>query len=262
VLCCAGCRLEELRHPLLANLAAALPTIGNGLAAVVSYGEAHLFMVQLQAQAAAAHARAAASSQTIADAAADEVRALTSGANAAKDVTALTADYRRLCGLAASCIQSAGSWLERHVETLHALGAAATAGGGSGGSGLQSLLVASESDWDVAAADRALLLLTGNVAATEGGSDASTAQGLLLQALRSFLPSAGAAPGVLVGAGDASQPAADLEGLLPVELVQHCMQLDGQGVQLLQQQQELISQGRWSLATYAAVLTQLLSGEW
>lgn len=216
-------------------------------------------MMQLQAQAAAAHARATAGSQTITDAAADEVRALTSGANAAKNVTALTADFRRLCGLAASCIQSADSWLERHVETLYALGAGA--GSSSSGSRLQSLLAARESDWDVAAADRPLLLLTGNAAtaaAAGGSSDASGTQGLLLQALRSFLPSSGTA-----AVGDvASRPAADPQSLLPVELVQHCMQLDGQGVQLLQQQQELIMQGRWSLAAYAAVLTQLLSGEW
>jgi hypothetical protein len=262
--CCAVlCRLEELRHPLLANLAASLPTIGNGLAAVVSYGEAHIFMVQLQSTAAAAHARAAAASQAIQDAAADEVRALTSGSSAAKSVTSLTSDYRRLCGLAASCIQSAGSWLGRHVETLQALGGTVN----SSGSGLTALLAVQQADWDAAAADRALLLLSGNAVATpfmsvssSGGVSDSvhTSSGLLLQALRSFLPSSAAA-----GGADSSSDAAasELRALLPHELLQHCMQLDGQGVQLLLQQQELVAQGRWSLAAYAAVLQRLLSGE-
>lgn len=257
------CRLEELRHPLLANLAAALPTIGNGLAAVVSYGEAHIFMVQLQSTAAAAHARAAAASQAIQDAAADEVRALTSGSTAAKDVTSLTSDYRRLCGLAASCIQSAGSWLGRHVETLQALGSAVNSSGG----GMSALLAVQRADWDAAAADRALLLLSGNAAAmpfmsastsTSSSGNMHTSSGLLVQALRSFLRSSAAA-----GSTDSSSDAAaaELQALLPHELLQHCMQLDGQGVQLLLQQQELVVQGRWSLAAYAAVLQQLLSGE-
>lgn len=254
VLCCA-CRLEELRHPLLANLAAALPTIGNGLAAVVSYGEAHVFMLQLQSTAAAAHARAAMASQAIQDAAADEVRALTSGSTAAKDVTSHTSDYRRLCGLAASCIQSAGSWLGRHVETLQALGAAGGSFSSSSSSGLRALDM-QQVDWDAAAADRPLLLLAGNAtAASLGAGGAHASCGLLVQALRSFLPPVGPDGGTS-GAG-----AGELQALLPAELLQHCMQLDGQGVQLLVQQQELVSQGRHSLAAYAAVLELLLSGE-
>lgn len=251
---CRACRLEELRHPLLANLAAALPTIGNGLAAVVSYGEAHVFMLQLQSTAAAAHARAAAASQAIQDAAADEVRALTSGSTAAKDVTSHTSDYRRLCGLAASCIQSAGSWLGRHVETLQALGAAGSSFSSSS-SGLRALDM-QQADWDAAAADRPLLLLAGNAtAASLGAGGAQTSCGLLVQALRSFLPPVGPDGGTS-GAG-----AGELQALLPAELLQHCMQLDGQGVQLLVQQQELVLQGRHSLAAYAAVLELLLSGE-
>jgi hypothetical protein len=264
VCCVLLCRLEELRHPMLGNLAAALPTIGNGLAAVVGYGEAHIFMVQLQSTAAAAHARAAAASQAIQDAAADEVRALTSGSTAAKDVASLTSDYRRLCGLAASCIQSAGSWLGRHVETLQALGGAVN----SSGSGGSALLAVQQADWDAATADRALLLASGNAAVTpfmsvssSGGvsGNVHTSSGLLVQALRSFLPSSAAAAGGTDSSSDAA--AAELQALLPHELMQHCMQLDGQGVQLLLQQQELVAQGRWSLAAYAAVLQQLLSGE-
>jgi hypothetical protein len=252
MLCCAvACRLEELRHPLLANLAAALPTIGNGLAAVVSYGEAHVFMLQLQSTAAAAHARAAAASQAIQDATADEVRALTSGATAANSVTSHTSDYRRLCGLATSCIQSAGSWLGRHVETLQALGAD---GASFGGSSLLRALTVQQADWDAAAADRPLLLLAGNAAAATplSSGSAGPSSGLLVQTFRSFLPHAG----LEVGAG-----AAELQALLPAELLEHCMQLDAQGVQLLVQQQELVSQGRHSLAAYAAVVEQLLSGE-
>lgn len=251
------CRLEELRQPLLSNLAAALPTIGNGLAAIVSYGEAHLFMLQLQSTAAAAHARAAAASQVISEAAADEVRALTSGANASKNVASFSTDYRRLCGLASGCIQSAGSWLGRHVETLQAFEP-----GAGRSSGVQLLLAARQQDWDGMAADRPLLLLAGNAAAsTDGGVNGSSSMGLLVQALRPFLPaSAAAAVGSLNG--DSTAAAAELQALLPQELVQHCMQLDSQGVQLLQQQQELVVQGRWSLAAYAGVLEQLLSGTW
>lgn len=260
--CCY--RLEELRHPLLANLAAALPTIGNGLAAVVSYGEAHVFMMQLQSTAAAAHARAAAASQAIQDAAADEVRALTSGSTAAKDATSLTSDYRRLCNLATSCIQSAGSWLGRHVETLQALGGNSNTLGA--GSALQALLAVQESGWDAAAADRPLLLLSSNAAAapaiSSGASTSSTASpssSLLVQALGSFLPSTAVAGGA--GSDSDAAAAAELWALLPEELLQHCMQLDAQGVQLLLQQQELVAQGRWSLAAYATVLEQLLSGK-
>jgi hypothetical protein len=251
--CC--CRLEELRQPLLSNLAAALPAIGNGLAAIVSYGEAHLFMQQLQSTAAAAHARAAAASLIIADAAADEVRALTSGANASKNAASLSSDYRRLCGLASGCIQSAGSWLGRHEETLQAF-----EGSAGRSSGLGLLLTAPEADWDAAVADRPLLLLAGNTAAAGNayaGVSHGVSSGLLVQALRSFLPASAAG-----GSDGSSAAAAELQGLLPEELVQHCMQLDTQGVQLLQQQQELVEQGRWSLAAYAAVLEQVLSGQW
>jgi hypothetical protein len=248
--------LEELRHPLLASLAAALPNIGNGLAAIVSYGEAHLYMQQLQSTASAAHARAAAATEAISQAAADEVRALTSGATAAKNVTSLTSDYRRLCGLAASCIQSSSSWLRRHEETLAALGASGSAAFGAGSSAGQQLL-GEPSSWDVSAADRPLLLLTGNsTTASAAGSSGSSGsnEGLLVQAMGSVLPSA-AATGAAAGTG-----AADLQALLPPELVQQCLQLDAQGQQLLQQQQELLAQGWWGLAAYAAVLEQLLSG--
>lgn len=259
--CSLSCRLEELRHPLLANLAAALPTIGNGLAAIVSYGEAHIFMLQLQSTAAAAHARAAAASQTITDAAADEVRALTTGATAAKNVTSLLSDYRRLCGLAASCISSAGSWLGRHVETLHTLGASSnTAAGSRASSGLQLLLDAAQQEWDPAQADRSLLLLAGNAAMSSGsGAGGAAHAGLLVQALGSFLPGAATDPD-----GDGSHSgaaAAELQALLPPELLQHCLQLDAQGAELLEQQQALVAQGRWSLACYAAVLEQLQSGK-
>jgi len=249
------CRLEELRHPLLASLAAALPSIGNGLAAIVSYGEAHVFMLQLQSTVTAAHARATAASQAISEAAADEVRALTSGATSAKNVTSLTSDYRRLCGLAASCISSAGSWLSRHIETLLAWGASGSRDSAGSGSALQSLLDVTGSNWDAALADRPLLLLTSNAAATDQNSSSRTG-GVLLQALGSFLP-AGAGAGGADGGGAA---AAELQALLPPELLQHCLQLDTQGGQLLVQQQELLAQGRWSLACYAAVLKQLLSG--
>lgn len=214
-------------------------------------------MQQLQSTAAAAHARAAAASQIISDAAADEVRALTSGANASKNAASLSSDYRRLCGLASGCIQSAGSWLGRHEETLQAI--AASSGRNSG---LGLLLTAPEADWDAAAADRPLLLLAGNTAAAgdaNAGYSHGASSGLLVQALRSFLPASAAAADGMDGS---SAGAAELQALLPEELVQHCMQLDSQGVQLLQQQQELVEQGRWSLAAYAAVLEQVLSGQW
>lgn len=241
---------------MLASLAAALPSIGNGLAAIVSYGEAHVFMLQLQSAVTAAHTRATAASQTISEAAADEVRALTSGATAAKNVTSLTSDYRRLCGLAASCISSAGSWLSRHVETLLALGASGSRDSAGSGSALQSLLDVTGSSWDAALADRPLLLLTSNAAAATDQDSSSRTGGVLLQALGSFLPGVGGA-----GSADGGSAAAlQLQSLLPPELLQHCLQLDIQGGQLLMHQQELVAQGRWSLACYAAVLKQLLSG--
>jgi hypothetical protein len=221
-------------------------------------------MQQLQSTAAAAHACAAAASQIISDAAADEVCALTSGANASKNAASLSSDYRRLCGLASGCIQSAGSWLGRHEETLQAI--AASSGRNSG---LGLLLTAPEADWDAAAADRPLLLLAGNKAAggdANAGYSHGASSGLLVQALRSFLPASAAASTATIHAADgmdgSSAGAAELQALLPEELVQHCMQLDSQGVQLLQQQQELVEQGRWSLAAYAAVLEQVLSGQW
>ncbi|WIA17720.1 hypothetical protein OEZ85_009237 [Tetradesmus obliquus] len=62
-------RMEELQQPLLAGLAAALPAVGNGLAAVVSYGEAHLYMQQLAAAADTARSKAAAAAAAAAEAA-------------------------------------------------------------------------------------------------------------------------------------------------------------------------------------------------
>lgn len=217
-------------------------------------------MQQLASTATAAHARAAAASQAMSDAAADEVRALTSGATGAKNVTSLTSDYRRLCGLATSCISSAGSWLGRHVETLQTLGGVLNSSS-SGGGGLQMLLAVGQADWDAAAADRSLLLLSGNAEASSGSSGGGGGgSGLLVQALAAFLPAA-AAVGSSDSGGGGGGALDQLQALLPLELLQHCMQLDGQGTLLLQQQQELVAQGRWSLACYAAVVGQLLSGE-
>jgi len=83
--------------PSRAGLAAALPIIGNGLAAVVSYGAAHLYMTQLQAAAAAARQRTAAAQAALADAAQNEVTALTSCSTASQKVTSLS-------GIAAGCV--------------------------------------------------------------------------------------------------------------------------------------------------------------
>ncbi|WIA38029.1 hypothetical protein OEZ86_001400 [Tetradesmus obliquus] len=69
-------RMEELQQPLLAGLAAALPAVGNGLAAVVSYGEAHLYMQQLAAAGDAARSKAAAAAAAAAEAADGEGRLL------------------------------------------------------------------------------------------------------------------------------------------------------------------------------------------
>lgn len=247
-LCLTLCvdRLEELRQPLLAQLSVALPIIGDGLAAVVGYGEAHIFMMQLQSNIQAYQTRAAAAATAQAQAAADEVNALTSGANASKAVTSFTSDYRRLCGLASSCITSASSWLGRHVETLTSL-----AGGSSGISAALipqlQCLTASTAEWDAAATDMALLLLEPNTAgAAAGGSTAAASDsigGMVIECVRPF------------AAG-----AAELQALLPHELVQHCLSLDAQGAQLLAQQQQLVAKGRWSLGCYAAVLTRVLSG--
>lgn len=252
--------MEELHQPLLAGLAAALPAIGNGLAAVVSYGEAHLYMQQLQAAATAARSRAEAAKAALAEASDGEVKALTDGATAGQKVTAALSDYRRLCGLAGSCVSSAASWLTRHQETLHTLaqqtfaangGSAqnAVTAGASGVLGLTALPV----EWDAVACDRPLMLLGSNteVAEAQGQQHAgSGSKGILARSL---------AP--LLAAGAESHVMGGLLALLPPELLAQCQQVDRQGQLLLQQQSRLMQLGRWAVWAYAAVLQQLLPGE-
>jgi hypothetical protein len=247
-----SCRMEELQQPLLAGLATALPTVGNGLAAVVSYGEAHLYMQQLQTAADAARSKAAAAQVALAEAAEGEVAALTAGATAGQAVASLLSDYRRLCSMASSSMGSAGSWLSRHQETLRtllqqqlqqALGVAGTAGS----SQVQGLLAA-PLGWDAAACDRSLLLLSPNVGDRAVSDSAVHDDGILVRSLGAVLSS---------GAGTSSSSVAQL---LPGDVLQQCQQADQQGKLLLQQQSRLMQLGRWAVGAYAAVLQQLLPG--
>jgi hypothetical protein len=246
--------MEELQQPLLAGLAAALPKVGNGLAAVVSYGEAHLYMQQLQAAADAARSKAAAAAAALAAASEGEVAALTAGAAAGQKVTVLLTDYRRLCSMASSSMGSAASWLSRHQETLRTLlqQQLQLAGGvvGSASTGQVQGLLAPAQEWDVAACDRSLLLLCPNVedaAAAGSPQHASGVQdgGILARSLAGVLGSS----------------SSSIAQLLPQQMLQQCQQADNQGQLLLQQQSRLMHLGRWAVAAYAAVLQHLLPGE-
>jgi hypothetical protein len=234
--------MEELQQPLLTGLAAALPTVGNGLAAVVSYGEAHLYMQQLQAAADAARSKAAAAAAALSEASKGEVSALTAGAAAGQKVTALLTDYRRLCSMANSSMGSAASWLSRHKETLRALLQQQVQG-----------LLAPALEWNVAACDRSLLLLCPNVedAAAAAGSPqhASVAQdgGILARAFAAVL-------------GSSTGSTSSIAQLLPPQLLQQCQQADNQGQLLLQQQSRLMQLGHWAVGAYAAVLQHVLPG--
>jgi len=260
--------MEELRQPLLSGLAAALPIIGNGLAAIVSYGAAHIYMTQLQAAAAAARQRTAAAQAALADATQSEVAALTSGSTASQKVTALSGDYRRLCGLAGGCLNSAGNWLSRHQQTLASLH----------GSGLLQdastdveVLAAPPSQWSAVSCDRDLLLLDSNASiadssssssgnqqqsgadsAADGNTGGEGLQGILNQSLGALLPSVGAARNN--GGGSAA-------ALLPAEVVRQCEDVDGQGRLLLSDMASTVMVGRWAVGAYAALLRGLLPGE-
>jgi hypothetical protein len=257
--------MEELQQPLLAGLATALPTVGNGLAAVVSYGEAHLYMQQLQAAADAARSKATAAQVALAAAGEGEVAALTAGATAGQKVASSLSDYRRLCSMASSSMGSAGSWLSRHQETLHTLvqqqllqlqqqvlGQAQ--GAFTGSSQVQGLL-ALPLAWDAVACDRPLLLLSGNACesvVTGLPRHASVVQdddGILARALAAVLSS---------GPDTTSSTVAQL---LPQDVLQQCQQADRQGRLLLLQRSRLMQLGRWAVSAYAAVLQQLLPGE-
>lgn len=240
------CRIEELRPQLLSGLAAALPTIGNGLAAIVNYGEAHVYMHQLQTQAAAARAKAAAAQAALAEATAGEATALTQGADASRRVTDLTVDHRRLCGLASSCIGSASNWLGRHEQTLQTLRVVPTTAAGFAGphhSNLREVqcLVAVPAEWDPTACDRPLALLGSN-------TDSSASSGILQQALHPLI-------------AVSSSSSTDMSMLLPAALHQQCLLVDVQGRQMMQQLARLVHTGRWATTAYAMVLQQLLSGE-
>lgn len=245
--------MEELQQPLLAGLAAALPAVGNGLAAVVSYGEAHLYMQQLAAAADTARSKAAAAAAAAAEAADGEVSALTAGAAAAQAVGAHLSDYRRLCSMASSSMGAAGSWLARHQETLatlqqQLLGAAAAAGA-VGSSQVQGLM-APPLEWDAAACDRSLLLLSPNAGnASSGASVVALDDGILARSL-----------GAVLSSGPGTSSSSSVAQLLPADVLQCCQQADGQGRLLLQQQSRLMALGRWAVAAYAAVLQQLLPG--
>lgn len=258
--------MEELRQPLLSGLAAALPIIGNGLAAIVSYGAAHIYMTQLQAAAAAARQRTAAAQAALADATQSEVAALTSGSTASQKVTALSGDYRRVCGLAAGCLTSAGNWLSRHQQTLASLH----------GSGLLQdastdveVLAATPSQWTAVSCDRDLLLLDSNASiadssssgnqqqsgadsAADGNTGGEGLQGILNQSLGALLPSVGAARS---NGGDSAA------ALLPAEVVRQCEDVDGQGRLLLRDMASTVMVGRWAVGAYAALLRGLLPGE-
>eukprot|EP00775_Hariotina_reticulata_P008457 gene8457-8641_t len=254
-------RMEELRQPLLSSLAAALPIIGNGLAAVVSYGAAHIYMAQLQAAADAARQGAAAAQAALADATQSEVTALTSGSAASQKVTALSSDYRRLCGLAAGCLNSAGNWLSRHQQTLGVL---------YGSGQLQEaftdveVLTPAESHWDGARCDRDLLLLSSNASISDssqpsGDVSAAEAEGsvqgprcILTQSLGPLLPCINAA----------GSKGSRITDLLPAEVVQQCGDVDSQGQQLLRDMASMVMVGRWSVAAYAALLRGLLPVLW
>lgn len=245
------CRIEELRAPLLSGLAVALPTVGNGLAALVSYGEAHVYMQQMKSQAAAARSRAAAARTALAEASAGEVKALMDAANARDTMTAVTADYRRLCGLAASCITSAVNWLTRHQQTLQTLlGTPASSPDMDPGlypGGVQEIqgLVAQPMDWDLATCDRPLMLAGSNDTGSLEGLQGST--GILQQAMH---------PLIAVTASSSL----NLAALLPADVYEQCCTVDAQCRQLLQQLARLMRLGRWAVGCYSLVLQQLLPG--
>eukprot|EP00879_Flechtneria_rotunda_P006639 GHRR01006978.1.p1 GENE.GHRR01006978.1~~GHRR01006978.1.p1 ORF type:complete len:1878 (+),score=874.03 GHRR01006978.1:131-5635(+) len=245
-------RMQEVRQPLLASLAATLPVIGDGLAAIVSYGEAHIYMKQLKDSAAGATALAAAAQAAIAAAADQEVSALAERAEAAQTVASLMSDYRRLCGLAGSVLESARSWLDRHGETLQALTAphvaAAAAGASPHEAVLAEVLGAGPSVWQLKQCNRQLMLVCPNASDADNGN---TDAGLLAQALGSLLADV-----------PSSERSSKLADLLPVSVYQQCLQLDSQGQALLSQHQVLIAKGGWALQAYSMLLRQLLPGNY
>lgn len=237
---------------MLLGLAPALPTIGNGLAAVVSYGEAHVYMHLLQSQAAAAQAKAAAAQAALADATEGEATALAQGASASQSLTASTADYRRLCGLATTCISSAANWLSRHEQTLRTLALAPVTGTSPstslapGNVADVRCLTASPGEWDATVSGRPLMLLEDT---DRGTSSSSSRGGILSQSLHPLLATS-------------FSSSIDLAQLVPAGLLQQCRSVDAQGQQLLQQLGRLVGIGKWAVASYSLVLQQLLPGEW
>lgn len=208
-------------------------------------------MQQLQSRAAAACARAAAAQAALSEASAGEVRALTQGGDASRRVTAGTADYRRLCGLAAGCVASAANWLSRHEQTMQTLLLAPVAGlnPGSGvaltGAREIQCLVAQPQDWDLAVCDRSLMLLD---ATPDPTTSSVRASGILKQSLH---------PLVAVSPSSSS----DVAALLPIELYGQCAAVDAQGRQVLQQLTRFVHLGRWAVGAYSLVLQQLLPGK-
>jgi hypothetical protein len=269
-------RLAELRAPLLAALRAALPTVGDGLAAVVQYGAAHVYMSDLYKRAAGAAARADAARAALERASAAEMTATAAGASAAAAADALQVDHARLCRLAGGPQATAASWLGRHEHTLLALApssssilahsssssssssssnhhAAASTAAAAAATAIAAPLAAPDSEWDPSCGvtHKPLLLLTsfscsGSTAAAGNTSE----EGLLQLGLAQ-----------LGGPGTAQSGCELAAALLPAPLRERCVSIDSRGSALLLRLAQLMRRARWALACYSLLLQNLLSGE-
>ncbi len=215
-------RVDEVRRPLLLALHTALPPAGDALAALVSYGSAHVFM-----RAAADRARGAREERARAAAAIEAARAEEDGAGAAAvaaaaESAAAGAEVQRLGGLAGGALADSSSWCERHLKTLKALVEVP----------LPPELTAPSESWRSADAPCPLLLVA---------------------------PAAGSAAGCLAEAALAGSSTAAQHALPPVQW-QAVAALDAKGAALLAGRDEALTTALTALLQYSLVLRGVLPG--